>query len=147
MRGSEGIFQENCGKKEGKREKCEKIEKREKMGRRERVKRKEEEKREKERLGLLHDTANVVGTMPAMSRPLLHKKRPCSNRFGKTQKMRNKNKKNANLSRANTGSSPQTDQNGTSTGPDGHRSKMPHNFITTVQDSAKMQRTAVKTTN
>ena len=43
--------------------------------------------------GLLHDTANVVGIMPAMSRPPLHKKRSCSNRFGKTQKMRNKTRK------------------------------------------------------
>ena len=38
----------------------------------------------------------------------------------KNSKNAEQNKKNANLSRANTGSSPQTDQNG-STGPEGHR--------------------------
>ena len=49
-----------------------------------------ERRKKKRRKGwaacLSHDTANVVGIMPAMSRPPLHKKRPCSNRFGKTQK-------------------------------------------------------------
>ena len=34
----------------------------------------------------LHDTANVVGILPAMSRPPLCGKRPCSNRLGKKNK-------------------------------------------------------------
>ena len=65
------------------------------MGKRERGRRKEEEKKRRKvrAAGLLHDTANVVGIMPAMSRPPLHKKRPCSNRLGKTQKMCEKKEK------------------------------------------------------
>ena len=65
-------------KREGTGEKCEKSEKREKMEKRERGRRKEEEKERRKgwAAGLLHDTANVVGIMPAMSRPPLHKKRP-----------------------------------------------------------------------
>ena len=62
------------------------------------MERREEERREgweaQRAEGLLHDVANVVGILPAMSRPLLHEKRPCSNRFGKTQKMREKQEKN-----------------------------------------------------
>ena len=44
--------------------------------------------REKRKLGrrTVTHTANVVGIMPAMSRPLLHKKRPCSNRIRKHKK-------------------------------------------------------------
>ena len=61
------------------------------------MEREEEERREgweaRRAVGLLHDTANVVGILPAMSRPPLHEKRPCSNRFGKTQKMREKPEK------------------------------------------------------
>ena len=54
--------------------------------------------------GLLHDVANVVGILPAMSRPPLHEKRPYSNRLGKKDKNCGKNRKNAHLSRAHTGS-------------------------------------------
>ena len=64
-------------------------------------------------VGLLHDTAKVVGILPAISRPPLHEKRPCSNRFGEVREMLEKIKKNTNLSRVHTGSSPQTDGNGT----------------------------------
>ena len=116
VRGGEEKLLENCGKKvkkrEGKREKGEKRkhwrkkEKREVKWRR-KVERREQERREgweaQRAEGLLHDVANVVGILPAMSHPLLQEKRPCSNLFGKTQKC-GKNKKNANLSRANTGS-------------------------------------------
>ena len=56
-------------------------------------------------VGLLHDIANTVGIMCIISRPPLHEKRPCSNRSGKKQKM--VAKKNAHLSRAPTGPSPQ----------------------------------------
>ena len=43
--------------------------------------------------GLLHDIANVDGILPAMSRPPLHEKRPCSNRLEKKQKMRKNTQK------------------------------------------------------
>ena len=53
--------------------------------RRRKVERREQERREgweaQRAEGLLHDVANVVGILPAMSRPPLHEKRPCSNRF------------------------------------------------------------------
>ena len=86
----EGKVLENYVKKEkqreGKRKKCEKSEENVQKG--EREERGEKERRKGWAAGLLHDTANVVGIMPAMSRPPLHKKRPCSNRLGKTQNMR-----------------------------------------------------------
>ena len=105
VRGGEGKLLENCGKKvkkrEGKREKGEKRkhwrkkEKRE-VKRRRKVERREQERREgweaQRAEGLLHDVANVVRILPAMSRPPLHEKRPCSNRLGK-KKMREKSKK------------------------------------------------------
>ena len=88
VRGDEGKMLENCGKKgdkrrEGKRERSEKKknwrkkEKR-KVKRRRKVERREEEKREgweaQRAEVLLHDVANVVGILPAMSRPPLQEK-------------------------------------------------------------------------
>ena len=100
MRGGEGKILENCGKKgetgEGKRGKCEKRWKEgEKMEKRERGRRKEEEKERRKgwAAGLLHDTANVVGIMPAMSRPPLHKKRTCSKPLRKNSKNAGKTRK------------------------------------------------------
>ena len=115
-------------KEKGRGKKVKKVENWRKNGKKGEKWRRKEERREKERresweaqraVGLLHDTANVVGILPAISRPPLHEKRPCSNRLGKKQK--SGREKNANLSRAHTGSSPQTDRNGTFTGPEGHR--------------------------
>ena len=93
----------NTGKKkEGRKEKGEKRKnwrKHWEKGKnwRRKVEREEEERREgweaRRAVGLLNDTANVVGILPAMSRPPLHEKRPCSNRFGKTQKNAGKTRK------------------------------------------------------
>ena len=108
--------------------------------RRRKVERREKERREgweiQRAAGLLHDTANVVGIMPAISRPPLHEKRPCSNRLGKHK---NAGKtKNAHLSRAHTGSSPHTDRNGTFTGPEGNKcSPVSQNSFKISQNSAK----------
>ena len=79
MGGGEGNLLENCRR----------VKKRKKHGKKGERKEKGGKGRKREKVGpagLLHDTANVVGMMPAMSRPPLHKKRPCSNSLGKTQK-------------------------------------------------------------
>ena len=93
IEGSDGKLLVNCGKKEKKgREEGKRVKrgkKRRKNGKRERIgggrwkgERKREGKVGKRRaVGLLHDTANVVGNLPVMSRPPLHEKRPCSNRL------------------------------------------------------------------
>ena len=79
---------ENCGKKgdkrrEGRRERGEKKKNRRKKEKREVKRRTKEERGEEERRegweaqraeGLLHDVPNVVGILPAMSRPPLHAK-------------------------------------------------------------------------
>ena len=71
MRGCEGKLLENCGKKvkkeKGRGQSVKRVEKRRKMGKRERGRRKDEakERRKGWAAGLLHDTANVVGIMPA----------------------------------------------------------------------------------
>ena len=107
MRGDEGKMLENCGKKGGKKKKERgKREKRRKIGEkrekgenwRRKVERREQERREgweaQRAEGLLHDVTNVVGILPAMSRPPLHEKRPCSNRLGKKdKKLREKSQK------------------------------------------------------
>ena len=88
VRGDDQKMLENCGKKgdkrrEGRRERGEKkknwrkkTEKRENW--RTKVERREEERREgweaQRAEGLLHDVANVVGILPAMSRPPLQEK-------------------------------------------------------------------------
>ena len=43
--------------------------------------------------GLLDDTANVVGNLPAISRPPLHEKRPCSEPPRKNKKLLEKSTK------------------------------------------------------
>ena len=89
-------------KREGKREKGEKRKNRRKKEKREVKQRRKVERREQERRegweaqraeGLLHDIENVVGILPAMSRPPLRKKRPCSIRLGETQKCWKKQEK------------------------------------------------------
>ena len=88
-------MEEKGEKKEGRREKGEKrknwrkhLEKGKNWRRK--VERREQERREgweaQRAEGLLHDVANVVGILPAMSRPPLLEKRPCSNRLGKKTK-------------------------------------------------------------
>ena len=82
-------------KREGRRKKGEKSEKKEKKWKkgekwRTKVDRREKERREgweaQKAESLLHDTANVVGILPSISRPPLHEQRPCSNRLGKKTK-------------------------------------------------------------
>ena len=82
-------------KEKGRGKKVKKVENWRKNGKKGEKWRRKEERREKERresweaqraVGLLHDTTNVVGILPAISRPPLHEKRPCSNRLGKNKK-------------------------------------------------------------
>ena len=114
IEGSEGKLLVNCGKKrekkEGRREK-EKIV--EKNGKRERIggRRKKGENKREGKVGkpggpkacyMIPQTS--LELWPAISRPPLHEKRPCSNRRGRKHKNSGKNEKNAHLSRAHTGS-------------------------------------------
>ena len=93
-RGQEKGREEGKGWKEEKLEK--KREKRENW--RTKVEMRGQEKREgweaQRAEGQLHDVANVVGILPAMSRPPLQEKWPCSNRlWKKNKKLREKSKK------------------------------------------------------
>ena len=76
-------------------------------------------------VGLLHDIANVVGILPAMSRPPLHEKRPCSNRVRKKQKKLQKKYEKRKFEHSAhwfvTTNVATPDRNGTFTGPEGHR--------------------------
>ena len=75
--GGKGVKRRKIGEKKEKRE----VKRRRKEEMRGQEKREGWEAQRAE--GLLHDVANVVGILPAMSRPPLHEKRPCSNRLGK----------------------------------------------------------------
>ena len=151
MRGSEGKLLENWKKEEknekGREKSVKKVENGENMGKGEGERKKEEEKERRKGwdAGLLHDTANVVWIIPAMSRPPLHKKRPCSNRFGKTQKMQIRAERTLVRHHKQTKMAPPQAQKAT----DAHYcpkkpAKMPQNTITTVFNSAKMPRTTAK---
>ena len=86
--GEEKLLENWKKRKKGRREKGEKRKNWGKTGKQEGKWRTKVEGREQERRegweaqraeGLLDDTANVVGNLPAISRPPLHGKRPCSN--------------------------------------------------------------------